>query len=108
MDTPIPSELELYQDWVKQQTSDKVPRDAQLSWALMGLAAELGEVMALYEKQLRKEGWVDYSNPMWKDELGDTLWYFAAVCNVLGLTIDDVIDHNVSKINRRIYGEVAQ
>lgn len=104
----LPTELEMYQDWVAQHTSNKVPKTEQLCWALMGLQAELGEVSEIAEKYLRKEGWIDHGDPRWIDEIGDVLWYLSALCNVLELRLDDVLDHNVEKLNRRVYGSTTK
>lgn len=103
-----PTELESYQDWVRQHTSTKVPKETRLMWSLAGLQAGVGEVSAVAEKFLRHEGWIDYGVPQWKDELGDVLWYFAAVCNELVLSIDEVLDYNVEKINARVYGDATK
>ena len=38
---------------------------------------------------------------MLKKELGDVLWYMAALCCELGLSFDDVARHNIDKLMDR-------
>lgn len=88
------TELEEYQEWV---ASTSAGRGA--NWAAMGVAAEAGEVLALFEKSVRRETPVDTAQV--EDELGDVLWFVAEVCNSLQLSLDDVLMHNIEKINAR-------
>jgi NTP pyrophosphatase (non-canonical NTP hydrolase) len=68
---------------------------------LLGLAGEAGSVAAEYKKKLRDRG----AHPMWKArmraELGDVLWYVAAVANKIGLDLDDIAQTNLEKTRGR-------
>lgn len=96
------TELDEYQQWVRSVSAKR-----GLTWSVMGLTSEAGEVAGEVEKWLRK----DYSLPPPTekifDELGDVLWYVAEICNSLGLSMDEVIEHNIQKINERVYGSGA-
>ena len=103
------TELEDYQLWV-----DTTSAARGLEWATMGLAAEAGEVAGALEKFIRNgapEDDFDKMREAMKLELGDVLWYVAEICNELCLTMDEVIDDNIEKINirrsRQQVGEVA-
>jgi NTP pyrophosphatase (non-canonical NTP hydrolase) len=99
------TELEEYQEWVEQTTSHVVPKGLRGWWAATILSCEAAEVLELHEKSLRKEGscMVEDKNKV-MDELGDTFWSLAAVANAYGLTLDEIIEHNIQKINERVYG----
>jgi NTP pyrophosphatase (non-canonical NTP hydrolase) len=76
-------------------TDDQV----MLAWSAIGLAGEAGEVAELAKKQIFHQHGLDREE--WKKELGDVLWYVAACCTRLGLTLDEVMDHNVRKLMAR-------
>lgn len=76
---------------------------------LLGLAGEAGSVAAAYKKKLRDGD----AHGMWKSqmrtELGDLLWYLAAVADHIGLTLDDIAQANLEKTRSRwIVGKVDQ
>ncbi len=78
---------------------DKCPRDHTLTHALSGLAGECGEVNELYTKAVRKGEEVD---PLrMKDELGDCLWFVTRLAAHCGYDLDDLIEHNVHKLQER-------
>lgn len=94
------TELTEYQEWVNSVSARR-----GVTWATVGLTSEAGEVAGEIEKWLRK----DYGLPAPKDaifdELGDVLWYVAEICNSLDISLDEVIEHNISKTNQRVYDE---
>jgi NTP pyrophosphatase (non-canonical NTP hydrolase) len=71
-------------------------------WA-MGVAGEAGEVVEKWKKI------VAYKNGVISDEdiselakeLGDVVWYIAVFAHTLGLSFDDVMQRNVSKLQDR-------
>ena len=69
------------------------------------LAGEAGEVSEKVGKRLRDyEG--DFTDPEWQDalakELGDVLWYIAALARDIGWTLEEVAEANLSKLASRI------
>ncbi len=100
------TELEEYQSWVMEGISEHVktkPLEVQQLWALSGLSAESGEVQELFEKGVRKNIPIDYTCVL--DECGDVLWYLTALLGLCGVSLDEVIEHNISKLNERRYGK---
>lgn len=64
---------------------------------LLGLAGEVGELLAEYKKHVR-DGEAHQLHPSRvREELGDILWYLAAVSERYGLSLDDVAESNLLK-----------
>lgn len=106
------SDIDLIQDWVRTTTSfDPANVDPNLIpvlWAAAGLNAEAGEVIGVLEKAMRRGMSLNEVRDKVRDELGDTIWFAFAVANALGVRIDDIVEDNISKINRRIYlGQIS-
>lgn len=98
------TDLEEYQNFVNEMTSSNVKNhELEAWWAVTGLSVEASELMELYEKAFRKTGVTEVPSENVLDELGDVLWYAAAVANASGITLDDVIEYNISKLVKRAY-----
>jgi len=72
-------------------------------YPILGLVGETGEIAEKLKKVIRDNNGVideDRRN-MLKKELGDVLWYMAALCCELGLSFDDVARHNIDKLMDR-------
>lgn len=69
----------------------------------LGLNGEAGEVAEKVKKALRDgEGVITPTIKMGiLAEVGDVLWYLAALCNDLGVTLDDAAVANVEKLQSR-------
>ena len=75
--------------------------DVGIVYNLTALAAEIGEVSAVYAKWLRG----DYSDAEMlrrlKLELGDVLWHLSGLALSLDLSLEDVAQANLDKLARR-------
>jgi NTP pyrophosphatase (non-canonical NTP hydrolase) len=76
----------------------------------LGLANEAGEVLGKIKKVLRdKDGiFTGETNQAIGDEIGDVLWYMAALARDLGLSLDDIADRNIAKLKDRRARNVIQ
>lgn len=74
-------------------------RCRQLTNVGLGLAGEAGEVADEIKKH------VFHFHPMNREKLikeaGDVAWYLALLCEVLGTTLDEVFEINISKLMER-------
>jgi NTP pyrophosphatase (non-canonical NTP hydrolase) len=70
----------------------------------LGLANEAGEVVGKIKKLFRdKSGQIgDADREALGAELGDVLWYVAQVATELGLSLDEVAQHNLDKLTSRL------
>ncbi len=65
----------------------------------LGLAGEVGEVIEPIKKNLDRGRPID-SEKM-AEEIGDVLWYLTALTDSLGLTMLQIAEKNVAKLNAR-------
>jgi NTP pyrophosphatase (non-canonical NTP hydrolase) len=73
------------------EPTDKLPTH-DLVPVLYGLFGEVGSIMATAKKYYREtEAYVGYQNAI-EEEFGDTIWYLAALCRRLDVTIDQAFD----------------
>lgn len=72
--------------------------DHQVIYPALGLAAEAGEVANKVKKILR-DGHFD--REAISDEIGDCLWYIAALCRDMNVSLSDIAAKNLAKLNDR-------
>jgi NTP pyrophosphatase (non-canonical NTP hydrolase) len=82
-----------YQEWVG--TKNRTPVEC----SVMKLAGEAGEVIELYAKHLYHGKTLDIEKL--KLELGDVLWYLADIGRRHGISLQDIAESNVAKIEAR-------
>jgi NTP pyrophosphatase (non-canonical NTP hydrolase) len=69
--------------------------------ALLGLAGETGSVLTLYKKWLRDGDAYQIMKERVAEELGDVLWYIAAIATRAGIELDDIAVGNTNKVAHR-------
>ena len=75
------------------------------SFAVMGLNEEAGEVAGLACRECWKK--IPMPRYKWLEELGDVLWYLTAATMAKGLTLEELWQYNVEKLEGR-YGELRE
>ncbi|MER6385466.1 nucleoside triphosphate pyrophosphohydrolase family protein [Streptomyces sp. NPDC001127] len=68
---------------------------------LLGLAGEVGSLTTAYKKFLRDGPAFEQGKHQLREELGDVLWYAAALAHRFGLDLDDVAAANLEKTKDR-------
>lgn len=82
--------------------------EIMLVWNALGLAGEAGEVADLIKKAVFHQHGLDRDKLI--KELGDVLWYVAALCSKLDMTMSLVMQANIDKLQKRYpngYGSAA-
>jgi len=79
--------------------AEYTPLETMLVWNALGLTGEAGEVADLIKKGVFHRHGVDHDKLV--KELGDVLWYVAALCSKLGVSLSDVMQANVDKLRAR-------
>jgi len=83
------------------------PASARLLYPVLKLAGEAGEVAEKLGKLMRDEGWTpgrglsEAQRDALALELGDVLWYLAAVAHDLGVPLSDIAQRNLGKLADR-------
>ena len=73
--------------------------ESLLTWNALGLAGEAGEVAELVKKGIYHRHGLDVAKVA--NEIGDVLWYCAAICTILGLDLDEIANANIAKLWER-------
>lgn len=72
---------------------------ANKEYVVLGLAGEVGELYSLLAKSIRDEKPLDVLSL--KKEVGDCVWFLAAIADDYGFTLADVLEVNLKKLNKR-------
>lgn len=68
---------------------------------MLGLASETGSILNVYKKYLRDGIDLAANREFLRGELGDLLWYAAAVATACGLDLDDIAEANLRRTRDR-------
>lgn len=73
-------------------------------YPVLGLVGEAGEVAEKVKKMYRNDNGemsAEFKTSLAK-ELGDVLWYINALADELGLTLEEIAEMNLDKVERRL------
>lgn len=88
-----------YQKKAMRTLNPKLTKNEVLVNGVMGLGGESGEVIDIVKKHLFQ------GHPLDKEkiikELGDVMWYVAEVCEALDISLDEVMEGNIEKLQKR-------
>ena len=97
-----------YQERARQTAKYPVIGHAVI-YPILGLTNEAGEVSGKIKKIFRDKGGIvsDADLAALRAELGDVLWYLAQVSTELGLSLDEIAEHNIAKLlDRQARGKI--
>lgn len=74
-----------------------------INYPILGLVGEAGELANKYKKVLRDDGGLlsEEKRLALAFELGDVLWYCAALSRDLGVSLEDICKANIKKLQDR-------
>jgi NTP pyrophosphatase (non-canonical NTP hydrolase) len=80
---------------------------ANEEYVLLGLVGEVGEIFSLVAKTIRDGTPTNY-HEMMKKELGDVLWFIAALANDHGYGLEEIAEGNINKLQQRKTSKTLQ
>lgn len=90
--------LKEYQEFCKKTAiKSENPNEAIFTWGL-GIAGEAGDVAGCIKKTIAHKK--DVKDGI-KENLGDTMWYIAMICNFFEWDLEDVLKENINKLTKR-------
>ncbi len=103
-------EMNEYQE--KAMSTAIYPQAMRIVYPALGLAGETGEVADKVKKEVRDRAaaFSPESRVEIAKELGDVMWYIAAMARDLGFSLEEIARMNIDKVNSRknrhqIHGE---
>ena len=88
-----------YQTLAMTTLNKELDRTQTLTNGVMGLCGEAGEASDIVKKHLFQGHELNREKLI--DELGDVAWYLALTSHALGLTLEEVLEHNIEKLKKR-------
>ena len=93
--------LDEYQKKASATDAPEIAKNPDLSVLLLGLAGEAGSLLTLYKKQLRDGDAFQVAEERLSEEMGDILWYLAAIARRRGLSLESIARANLEKTASR-------
>lgn len=75
---------------------------------MLGLASETGSILNVYKKYLRDGIDLAANREFLREELGDLLWYAAAIATACGLDLQEIAEANLRRTRDRYPAEPSQ
>ncbi len=90
-----------FSDYQKKAKETAIyPKEYNIYYPALGLSGECGEIANKVKKKMRDNVVLDKDDMA--SELGDVLWYLSALATDLGLSLDDIANKNVAKLESRM------
>jgi len=91
-----------FNDYQREATDTAIyPKEHGLTYAILGLVGESGEVAEKMKKMMRDGTSIEEVKRDIRYELGDVLWYVANLANEIGMSLDEVATLNLIKVRDR-------
>ena len=91
-------DLNHYQELTKRTAPGYKDKEKALTnWGL-GVAGEAGDLAGCIKKTLFHDN--DQSDGI-RENIGDTMWYLAMICNTMGWKLEEILQENIDKLEKR-------
>lgn len=87
-----------YQAHARRTQNTSLTLPARRNHALFGMAAEVGEIQAMFQKVFQGH---TLDTDHLKHEIGDLLWFVGELCDVFKFDLGDVAAANIDKLRKR-------
>lgn len=91
-------DLKEYQEVCKITAKKFDNKELEIFNCGLGITGEAGDVTSCIKKTFTHKN--DVRDGI-KENLGDTLWYIATICNFFGWELQDVMEENAAKLKKR-------
>lgn len=91
-------DLRGYQKLCKETAKKFDDKDKEILTLGLGIAGEAGDAAGCIKKTFSHGD--DQKNGI-KENLGDTMWYIAMICDFFGWGIDEILEENIAKLRKR-------
>ena len=81
--------------------TNEYPKDLMLFCLAMGLGSEVGELQGCIKKFYRGDAMDSGLKLLLMAEMGDCLWYLSELANHLGISLSEIAQHNLEKLQDR-------
>lgn len=87
-----------YQKLCKKSAKKFNNREKEILTLGLGIAGEAGDIAGCIKKTFSHG---DDQKKGIKENLGDTMWYIAMICDFFGWELDDIMGENINKLKKR-------
>ena len=87
-----------YQKLCKRTAKKFKSKEKEILTLGLGIAGEAGDVAGCIKKTFSHN---DDQKKGIRENLGDTMWYIAMICNFFGWNLEDVMKENIAKLKKR-------
>jgi len=94
-------ELSAYQQAAGETSQLRLGGPQGVIAPMLGLASETGSILGVYKKYLRDGIDLAANRDFLREELGDLLWYTAAVATACGLDLEEIAEANLRRARDR-------
>lgn len=88
-----------YQELAMKTLNPNLNKKEILINSVMGLCGEAGEVIDIVKKNLYQGH--PFDREAFIEELGDITWYLAEAATAIDISLEEVFERNIEKLNKR-------
>ena len=90
----------LFDEYQQKAWSFALTPSKTTQYLIPGIAGEVGELCSLFAKAVRDDNGLPAYDAV-KKELGDVLWFVATIALYYGISLDEIAEANITKLQSR-------